>query len=84
MKSFERLFTDLAAAGRIAPGVDPTSVARVFHLVGEGVFWRRAVHPDFDFDQVREALLTMIERLLNPSVTKSVGTSAQHFEKAAQ
>ena len=66
LQSFERLFTALTASGRIAPGLDPTSVARVFHLVGDGLFWRRAVHPDFDFEAIREALLTMIERLLNP------------------
>lgn len=66
LQSFERLFANLTASGRIAPGLDPASVARVFHLVGEGLFWRRAVHPDFDFEAIREALLTMIERLLNP------------------
>ena len=66
LQSFERLFTSLTEAGRIAPGLDPASVARVFHLVGEGLFWRRAVHPDFDFAEIREALFTMIERLLNP------------------
>ena len=68
LESFERLFENLMASGRIAPGLDPGKVARVFHLVGEGLLWRRAVHPDFDFDEVREALFTMIERLLNPQV----------------
>ena len=68
LESFERLFTDLTAAGRIAPGVDPKAVARVFHLVGEGLAWRRAVHPDFHFEDVRDVLLVMIERLINPQV----------------
>ncbi len=66
LQSFERLFENLIASGRIAPGLDAASVARVFHLVGEGLFWRRAVHPDFDFDEINDGLLTMIERLLNP------------------
>ena len=66
LESFERLFADLAAQGRIAPGLDAKSIARVFHLVGEGVMWRRAVHADFDFEEIRPALFTMIERLLNP------------------
>ena len=71
LDSFERLFTNLAAAGRIKPGLDPASVAKVFHLVGEGLFWRRAVHPDFDFEAIREALLTMIERFLNPQPSRA-------------
>ncbi len=71
LASFERLFTDLAAVGRIKPGLDPASVAKVFHLVGEGLFWRRAVHPDFDFEAIREALLTMIERFLNPQPSRA-------------
>jgi TetR/AcrR family transcriptional regulator, repressor for uid operon len=66
LQSFERLFENLIASGRIAPGLDAASVARVFHLVGEGLFWRRAVHPDFDFDEIHGGLMTMIERLLNP------------------
>ncbi len=66
LESFKRLFTELTAAGRIAPGLEPASVALVFHLIGDGLFWRRAVHPDFDFEAVREALLITIERLLNP------------------
>ena len=66
--SFERLFVSLAAAGRIAPHVDARTVARVLNLVGEGVMWRRAVHPDFAFEDVRDTLFGMIERLLNPKI----------------
>ena len=66
LESFERLFTSLADAGRIAPGLDVAAVARVFHYVGEGLLWRRAVHPDFNFEDVREAVVTMLARLLNP------------------
>lgn len=69
IESFERLFADLMAAGRIAPGLDAVSVARLFHVIGEGLFWRRAVCPDFDFHEIREGLLTLIERLLVPIST---------------
>jgi TetR/AcrR family transcriptional regulator, repressor for uid operon len=67
LESFERLFARLHTEGRIAPGLDTNQVARVFQLVGDGLFLRRAVHPDFDFEAIREALLTMITRLLNPT-----------------
>lgn len=71
LESFERLFAGLIAAGRIAPGLEAASVARLFHIVSEGLFWRRAVRPDFDFNEIREALLTLIERLLVPVSTPS-------------
>ena len=93
LQSFEKLFTHLAATGRIDPGIDPANVARLFHLVGEGLFWRRAVHPDFDFEQIRVPLLTMISRLLNPqskpdadvdavSIGASAASSSARFQKA--
>ena len=84
LKSFERLFGNLIATGRIAPGLDAASVARVFHLVGEGLFWRRAVHPDFDFDQIQDGLLLMIERLLNPQAPPSDTASLSPPELASK
>lgn len=71
LQSFERLFSELIAAGRIQPGLDAASVARLFHIVSEGLFWRRAVHPDFDFTEIRAGLLTLIERLLVPVPAQS-------------
>ena len=84
LASFEALFERLMASGRIAPGLDPAKVARVFHLVGEGLQWRRAVDPKFDFDDVREALFTMIERLLNPQLPAdfSAATSVKEAPRA--
>ncbi len=86
LQSFEKLFTHLADTGRIAPGIEPANVARLFHLVGEGLFWRRAVHPDFDFDQIRVPLLTMISRLLNPQDRSKgdVGTACSDAPAASQ
>jgi TetR/AcrR family transcriptional regulator, repressor for uid operon len=76
LEHFERLFARLQAEGRIAPGIATAQVARLFQLVGDGLFLRRAVHPDFDFDAIREALLTMIARLLNPTTGTSPDTIA--------
>ncbi len=64
--SFERLFARLKAEGRIAPRQDVGEVARAFQVVGDGLFLRRAVHPDFTFEGVRGSLFAMIECLLQP------------------
>jgi TetR/AcrR family transcriptional regulator, repressor for uid operon len=71
LEKHEQLFARLHAEGRIAPGIATAQVARLFQLIGDGLFLRRAVHPDFDFDAIREALLTMIARLLVPTTAPS-------------
>ncbi len=67
LESFEKIFAELTAAGRIKPGLEAASVARLFQIISDGIFWRRAVRPDFDFDEIREPLLALIERLLVPA-----------------
>jgi TetR/AcrR family transcriptional regulator, repressor for uid operon len=66
-KSFEALFTRLKDEGRIAPANDIPEVARVFQLIGDGLLLRRAVHADFDFLSVRNTILAVAEKLLNPT-----------------
>ena len=57
---FERCFETLAAAGRIAPATDVKTVTGILNVIGEGVMWRRAVHPDFNFSDMQETLFSMI------------------------
>ncbi len=66
-RCFEALFIRFKAEGRIAPTLDIASVARVFQLIGDGLMLRRAVHPDFDFQMVRHAVLSVVEKMLNPT-----------------
>lgn len=63
-------FTDLLArakaAGRIAPALDAETLARVIAVIGDGLFWRRAVDPTFDAKTVLPALTQAIAMLINP------------------
>ena len=65
-ESFENLFRRLAAEGRIAPDLDIAALADVFAVIGDGMFWRRAVDPDFDAKTLMPAIVQTIGRLLNP------------------
>ena len=65
--SFRSLFQRLSDEGRIAPKVDIPTLAMMFNVIGEGLFWRRAVHPDFDAKSVLPALTQLIGMMLNPT-----------------
>ena len=64
--SFQSLFQRLKDEGRIAPLLDIPDLSRVFHVIGEGMFWRRAVHPDFDAKATLPSLLVVLTAMLNP------------------
>ncbi|HEY7669729.1 MAG TPA: TetR/AcrR family transcriptional regulator [Hyphomicrobium sp.] len=65
-ESFEKLFARLAAEGRIAPDMDVPTVAKVFSVLGDGLFMRRALDPDFEPDVVIPAVMKLVEKLLGP------------------
>jgi TetR/AcrR family transcriptional regulator, repressor for uid operon len=60
LTSFKSLFHRLQTEGRVVPGVDTDALALAFVLIGDGLFWRRAVHPDFDFRTVLPILTHML------------------------
>jgi TetR/AcrR family transcriptional regulator, repressor for uid operon len=64
--SFEELFARLKAEGRIAPELDISTVAKLFLLIGDGLFWRRATDPSFDGKQMVPPALKLLAKLLNP------------------
>jgi AcrR family transcriptional regulator len=64
--SFKTLFSRLKEEGRIAPELDIETLAQVFCVIGDGMFWRRAVDPDFDSKQLLPAIISLINKLLNP------------------
>ncbi len=64
--SFEKLFRKMQAEGRIAPSLDIPTVAKAFTIVCDGMFWRRAVDPEFNPAAVMPAVLQLIRALLNP------------------
>jgi AcrR family transcriptional regulator len=69
LDSFEKLFRRLAQEGRIAPDLDIPTVAKLFSMIGDGMFLRRAIDPGFDPKSVMPAVMTLIGKLLNPQPT---------------
>jgi TetR/AcrR family transcriptional regulator, repressor for uid operon len=78
--SFEKLFARLAAEGRIAPDVDIPTLAKLFSLIGDGLFWHRAVDPDFDAKTMVPATMKLIGKLLNP-VAPAAGPAGDKSEE---
>lgn len=69
--SFETLFQRMKDEGRIAPTADIPTVARVFQVLGDGLFWRRAIDPGFDAPAIMPTMLQLVALLLNPSSAPS-------------
>jgi TetR/AcrR family transcriptional regulator, repressor for uid operon len=64
--SFAALFQRLKDEGRIAPALEIAAVTQVFHIMGEGLFWRRAIDPHFDAQAVLPGMMHTLAGLLNP------------------
>lgn len=66
-ESFQRLFERARADGRIAPTLPIETIAQVLAVIGDGMFWRRAVDPNFDARTVMPVLSGLLATLLNPA-----------------
>ncbi len=77
-ESFEKLFERAVAEGRIRPMLPPKEVARIILVMGDGMFWRRAVDPDFDSRSVIPAFTAIVAGLLNPIEPPSPDKSPPH------
>lgn len=64
--SFESLFHRAAEEGRIAPRFEVAQIAQVLALIGDGLFWRRAVDPTFDAKQVLPIITALVGMIINP------------------
>jgi TetR/AcrR family transcriptional regulator, repressor for uid operon len=64
--SFEKLFRRMQDEGRIAPELPIPVVVRMFSVIADGMFWRRAVDPVFDGTVLVPATLTLMQGLLRP------------------
>lgn len=84
LDSFEQLFQRLKDEGRIAPAADIPTIARVFHVMGDGLFWRRAIYPDFDAKAVLPVMVDLVAALLNPiqPLTANARSAAPAIQKA--
>jgi AcrR family transcriptional regulator len=63
--SFEKLFAKLAADGHIAPDLDIPTVTKLLSMIGDGLFMRRALDPNFDAKTLLPAVVGLIGKLLN-------------------
>lgn len=66
-QNFEQVFERARADGKIAPTEDTQTLALVLSLLGDGLFWRRAVDPSFDAARVLPVLVKLVSTLLNPA-----------------
>jgi AcrR family transcriptional regulator len=64
--SFETLFQRMQDEGRIAPGLPIPVVVRLFSVIADGMFWRRAVDPAFDGSILVPATFDLLVGLLKP------------------
>lgn len=65
-KSFEQLFERAQREGKIKPHDDLGTLSEVLSVIGDGLFWRRAVDPDFDVRKIMPVLMRIVSTLLNP------------------
>lgn len=78
--SFEALFQRLQDEGRIAPRIDIPTLVKVFNVLGDGMFWRRAIEPKVDMRSVLPVVVEMIGALLNPTEDVPVSHKPATFE----
>jgi TetR/AcrR family transcriptional regulator, repressor for uid operon len=65
-QNFEQIFERAKQAGKIAPTHDARTLAEVVSLLGDGLFWRRAVDPNFNAQKMLPVLVGLVSALLNP------------------
>lgn len=75
-QSFVQLFERAQSDGKIKLEDDPRTVSEALSLIGDGLFWRRAVDPDFDVHKVMPVLMKMVSALLNPVTADAPDTKA--------
>lgn len=75
-QNFEQVFARAAGEGKIAPMVDIPTLAVVVSLLGDGLFWRRAVDPTFDAESVLPVLVGLVRTLVSPAETSTLVASA--------
>jgi AcrR family transcriptional regulator len=78
--SFEALFRRLRDEGRIAPRTDIPTLVKVFNILGDGMFWRRAIDPSADMAAVLPVLINLIGTLLNPIEQPVTRPNTSHRE----
>ncbi|MBA2125844.1 TetR/AcrR family transcriptional regulator [Hyphomicrobium methylovorum] len=79
-ESFEALFQRMKDEKRIAPTIDIPRLAKVLSVLGDGLFWRRAIEPNVDMRAILPVMIQMIGSLLNPVERAPRSQSAKTHE----
>jgi len=66
LDGFKQLFARARAEGKIAPELDTETIAQVIAVIGDGLFWRRAVDPNFDGARLIPVITDLVRTILNP------------------
>jgi TetR/AcrR family transcriptional regulator, repressor for uid operon len=78
LESFTSLFKRMQSEGKIAASVDTSALAQAFVVIGDGLFWRRALHESFDINKVMPILSYMLASAMQPPT--SCPTQGNHIE----
>ena len=65
-ESFTALLERAVAEGKIRPVRDCATIAETLAMIGDGLFWRRAIDPSFDAKAMLPVLDAIVSGLLNP------------------
>jgi len=79
-ESFMALFERQRAAGRIAPKIEIKKLTAIFKLLGDGLFWRRALEPDFNTQATIDIVIELIGNLMNPTPSTPPRTNKESTE----
>jgi AcrR family transcriptional regulator len=82
--SFASLFQRLKDEGRIAPKLKIPALVQIFTIIGDGLFWQRAVNPEFDPKVSLDAALTAFASLLGPVEPPSENPASPPSDEAAR
>jgi len=83
LDSFERLLGTAAEKGQIEPVEDFSKIALVISMIGDGLFLRRAIDPEFDGEACLPVILTTLSTLIRP-VLSDGGHDVQNAAKGQQ
>jgi len=70
------------AEGRIETRLPIADLADALHVIADGLFWRRAVQPDYDAARVGSALMAIVTSALKPSACANRDVAAPAEQKA--
>ncbi|MEQ8824722.1 MAG: TetR/AcrR family transcriptional regulator [Filomicrobium sp.] len=69
IENLTNLIADAQRDGRVNPVASPEETARMICVIGEGMFWRRAVDTELDGESLMPIIMHAIASLLRPTGT---------------